>query len=603
VAAVKINRFDVRSFVISGACESQALLEFERKRLELSRKYSTDVKHEVRNLYVPLLKVSLERMPRIGEALRVRDTNYFFLGLSDGNVYYLHSKGFVEKLVSNSGKGGLKLPAFDRFSLLSLAKISPAAVSTLGYLLAVKKTKYSSLDPAMQKASEELTANGYARIYIPGEDEPFLQSLTQGIVDSLFNVQRSAYYVKCLLNLPRFSSGVYNLSSTLTLSEAFEGSYKTLRIQHTPDKLGYILGVLFNSRVALHEVVYLPIIECVYRYLGRDEYDVKFVSAMKGVHEPKNYVSPYRPEPLMLGTSGVGINSTPVESAAIKFSNVAGMEGVKEELRKAIIYPLTKPELSKEFSRKAGGGILLYGPPGCGKTFIMQATVGEAGVNLYTVDIQDIIGGNPEAGSEKLHEIFKEARASAPSILFFDEIDALGGRRSMQSAASRFIVNQFLTEMSGVEESNENVLIVGATNAPWDVDPALRRSGRFTTKVFIPPPDFPSRVALFMMCARKRPVEGSLDYNKLAELTEYYSSSDITALCDKAAEIPWSESMKGMLKRGVRMEDFMAALGGLKSTLVPWFALAEGELSRSGESDVYPELNKLLEEFHKTRVV
>jgi SpoVK/Ycf46/Vps4 family AAA+-type ATPase len=358
---------------------------------------------------------------------------------------------------------------------------------------------------------------------------------------------------------------------------------------------------MFHSRYVLHEVIYLPVIECTYHYYGKDESEFKLVSAIKGVHREKAYTNPYTPAPLMLGTAGYCLNSTPIESAAINFSAIAGMEEVKEELRKAIIYHLTRPELSKEFRQKAGGGILFYGPPGCGKTYIMQATVGEAGVNLYTAEIQDILGESPEAAAKRLHEIFQEARFNTPSVLFFDEIDALGGRRGQQSPEMRFVVNQFLADMSGLESSNENVLVVGATNAPWDVDPALRRAGRFTTKVFIPPPDFNTRVSLFKMYAQKTPLAGDINYERLAELTENFSSSDIAGICDKAAQIPWSDSIKGMQKRAVAMGDFTTVLTGWPSSLVPWYGLAERELSASGETDVYPELKMLIEKYRNRR--
>ncbi|MCX6695523.1 MAG: AAA family ATPase, partial [Candidatus Altiarchaeota archaeon] len=580
--------------------ESRALSDFERRKSELSKVYSTNVSCSVRRLYLPLLKVSAECMPRKGQISRVINKNYFFIGLNDGNIYYSHVKDLKEKVVSAVKKDDFKLPALDKFSLLSLTKLSFSAISVLGYLMSVSKVKYNDLDPASQKAAEELTSNGYAWIYIPGEDEPLLKSLGQGLLDAMFNVHRSAYYVRSLLSMPRFNNPSYHLSNLLVESEVFESSYIIVKINHTPDKLSQLLGILFNSRVLLHEIVYLPILECVYHYLGKDEFDVRIVSALRGVHSPKKYEGAYRPEPMLLGTVGYGLNSTPLESAAIKFSNVAGMDLVKEELNKAIIYPLTNPSLSQEFKHKAGGGILMYGPPGCGKTYIMRATVGEAGVNFYTVDIPDILDHTTEAGSERLHDIFNEVRSSAPSILFFDEIDALGGKRSMQSTSSRFIVNQLLTEMSGIEESNDNVLIVGATNAPWDVDPALRRSGRFTTKVFIPPPDLKSRVSLFKMYTQKIPVDSKVDYNRLAEVTEYFSSSDIAAVCDKAAEIPWSESMKGMAKRSLCMDDFMVVLSEWSSSIIPWFNLAEQQLNASGEMDLYPELKRLIDEFRKT---
>lgn len=485
---MKIKRFNVLSYVLSEECEKRAEAELEQKKIALSKKYSAGITYITRRIYMPLLKVSADMVPWYGKASGVVHTNYFFLGLNDGNLYYLHTKRIGERISSAVHSEDFKWPLLDTFSLQSLVKLSPNAMSTLGYLLKVKKTRYDGLDATSKKAAEELAGQGYAAIYLPGEDEPLLKSLAQGIVDMAFNVHRSAYYVRPSFSLPSSQSNVYNLSAHLLESDVFDSGYDILKVNHTPDKLGYILSLLFNGMVAFHEVVYLPIIECIYHHMGKEEFDFRFVSALRGIHHSKKYANPYRLEPLMLGTVGYRLNSIPAESASIKFSDVAGMEDVKETLSKAIIYPLLHPELSREFSHKIGGGVMFYGPPGCGKTYIMRAVVGEAGVNLYTVDIPDIIGQTPEAGSERLHDLFNEARANSPSILFIDEIDALGGRRTMQSSSSRFIVNQLLADMGGIEQSNENVLIVGATNTPWDVDPALRRAGRFTTKVFIPPP-------------------------------------------------------------------------------------------------------------------
>ena len=598
---MKIQRFNVQSYAISGECERRALEEFEGERVRLSRKNSVEVQSSVKGFYLPLLKVSAQLMPWFGVGPAVTQNNYLFLGLTDGEVYYMHPPGVGGAVLSSLRGGDFKWPPLGKFSLLSMEKFSPNAMSMFGYLSKVGSVKYEGLDGASRKAAEELATQGYARIYIPGEDEPMLKSIATGLLDSVFSVHRSAYYVKSLFRLPQPQDGAYNISDRLVETEVFEGDYGLLRVNNTPDKLMYIASLVYNARLIARGIIYLPVMECVYLYLGKEEYKMRIVGALKGVHAAKKYSHPYKPEPLMIGTNGQGVNSTPMESGAIKFVNVAGMEGVKEELNRAIVYPLARPDLSGQYSHKAGGGILLYGPPGCGKTYIMRATVGEAGVNLFTADVQDVIGQNPEAGSQRLHEVFVEARSNAPSILFFDELDALGGSRTMQSHASRFVVNQLLSEMSGVEESNTNVLIVGATNAPWDVDPALRRAGRFTTKVFIPPPDFKSRVDMFRMYARRAPIADDVDYNKLAELTEYFSSSDIAAVCDKAAEIPWSESMKGMPKRKLLMSDFISVLSGWMSSLPAWFALAGRELGRSGEMDLYPELRRLLEDYNKRK--
>ena len=161
-------------------------------------------------------------------------------------------------------------------------------------------------------------------------------------------------------------------------------------------------------------------------------------------------------------------------------ADVGGMESLKEEIRLKIIYPLTHAEMYKAYGKAIGGGILMYGPPGCGKTHLARATAGEIKAGFISVGINDVLDmwiGRSEAN---LHEIFQQARDNAPCVLFFDEVDALGASRAdMRNSAGRHLINQFLSEMDGINANNEGVLILAATNSPWHVDAAFRRPGRF----------------------------------------------------------------------------------------------------------------------------
>ena len=163
-----------------------------------------------------------------------------------------------------------------------------------------------------------------------------------------------------------------------------------------------------------------------------------------------------------------------LEKPDVKFENVGGMQGVKKEIDLKIIKPLLHPELYKAYGKKIGGGILLYGPPGCGKTFIAKATAGEVNAKFINVGLNDILDmwvGNSE---KNLHDIFELARNNTPCVIFIDEIDALGASRSdMKQSASRHLINQFLQELDGISNNNEGVLILGATNTPWNLDPAF----------------------------------------------------------------------------------------------------------------------------------
>jgi tetratricopeptide (TPR) repeat protein len=179
-----------------------------------------------------------------------------------------------------------------------------------------------------------------------------------------------------------------------------------------------------------------------------------------------------------------------IERPSIKFSDVGGMENIKEEIRLKIIYPLQSPDIYKAYGKKTGGGVLLYGPPGCGKTLVSRATAGEIKANFISIGLHQILDMYVGNSEKNLHEIFELARKHVPSILFIDEIDAMAANRAdLRHSASRTVINQFLAEMDGGINSNEGVLILGATNAPWSIDAAFRRPGRFDRMIFVPTPD------------------------------------------------------------------------------------------------------------------
>lgn len=264
---------------------------------------------------------------------------------------------------------------------------------------------------------------------------------------------------------------------------------------------------------------------------------------------------------------------TVLERPKTRFKDVAGLEKTKEKLLESIVYPLMKPELAKKYGKTPGGGVLFYGPPGTGKTFIGKAAAGETGAAFLNVKISDIVdmyAGNTE---KNIHKVFETARKNRPAILFFDEIDGMGGRRdSMQQSFERRSINQFLMEMDGAEYSNEGILVVGATNAPWDVDPALRRSGRFSKMIYFPEPDKQTREGILKINLKNRPIDPKISLSRLARMTEGYSSADMKALCDAAAAIPWKEEFKTGKGRYITFKDFVEAAKEVKSSLPAWYS-------------------------------
>ena len=196
------------------------------------------------------------------------------------------------------------------------------------------------------------------------------------------------------------------------------------------------------------------------------------------------------------------------ENPGITLKDVAGMEAVKRRLHVAFLGPMQNPQLRAMYGKSLRGGLLLYGPPGCGKTFIARATAGELGAGFISVGLSDVLDMYIGQSERNLHELFEQARRHRPCILFFDEIDALGRKRSLRrESATRDVVNQLLAEMDSVGADNEGVFVLAATNHPWDVDTALRRPGRLDRTLLVLPPDMAAREGIFAG-ANERPSAG-----------------------------------------------------------------------------------------------
>ncbi|MGA2788489.1 MAG: AAA family ATPase [Verrucomicrobiota bacterium] len=283
-----------------------------------------------------------------------------------------------------------------------------------------------------------------------------------------------------------------------------------------------------------------------------------------------------------------------IERPKITFSGVGGMEKVKEEIRLKIIHPLTHPELYKAYGKPIGGGILMYGPPGCGKTYLARATAGEIKAAFISVGINDVLDmwiGNSE---RNLHGLFEQAREHKPCVLFFDEVDALGASRSdMRHHAGRQLINQFLAEMDGVKASNEGVLILAATNAPWHLDSAFRRPGRFDRVLFVPPPDAAARAAILRLHCQGKPME-ELDFDAVARKTDHFSGADLKAVIDVAIERKLQEALKAGTPRPLTTKDLVAATGKLKPTTKEWFAAARNYALYSNQGGIYDDILQYL---------
>ena len=283
-----------------------------------------------------------------------------------------------------------------------------------------------------------------------------------------------------------------------------------------------------------------------------------------------------------------------VERPKIAFQDVGGMDAVKDEVRMKIIHPLTHAEMFKAYGKAIGGGILMFGPPGCGKTHLARATAGEISARFLAVGINDILDmwiGNSE---KNLHELFEQARRSKPCVLFFDEVDALAASRSdMLKSGGRQLINQFLSELDGIGASNDGLLILAATNAPWHLDAAFRRPGRFDRILFVPPPDQSARAAILRILLEGKPVD-RIDYDQVAKKTPDCSGADLKALVDVAVEAKLREALKTGVPAPLTTKDLVGAAKEIRQTSKEWFATARNYALYANQSGTYDDILKYL---------
>ncbi len=273
-----------------------------------------------------------------------------------------------------------------------------------------------------------------------------------------------------------------------------------------------------------------------------------------------------------------------VEIPKVKWADVGGLEEVKSSLKEAVEWPLKDPESFRRVGIRPPRGIMMYGPPGCGKTYIVKALANESGTNFISVKGPELLSKWVGESEQHIRDIFRRAKQVAPCIVFFDEIDALAPRRGMDvgSRVTEQVVSQLLTEMSGIEEM-EGVVIIAATNRPDIVDPALLRPGRFDRLIYVPAPDAKTRLEIMKIHTKGMPLK-EVELEKLSEKAEGYSGADLESLVREAGLNALRENIKA---KEVSRKNFDEAFKKIKPSIT---------------DDMFAKYQRAVEDIKKTKL-
>jgi SpoVK/Ycf46/Vps4 family AAA+-type ATPase len=275
---------------------------------------------------------------------------------------------------------------------------------------------------------------------------------------------------------------------------------------------------------------------------------------------------------------------------AVMFADVGGLEDVKKAIHRTIILPFQRHDLYEKYRRGAGGGVLLFGPPGCGKTLLARATAGECGLPFSNVRIEEILDPYFGISERNLHDAFVQARTFAPCVLFLDELDAIAfARRKHVGNVGRQLVDQLLQELDAIGADNDDILVLAATNAPWDVDEAMKRPGRFDRVVFVPPPDAAARAHILALHLADRPTE-EIDVARIAKQTPLFSGADLEALVERAIDLVIDHALESGHERPLTTRDVERALASMRASTLEWIATARNYVEFANQGGRYDEV-------------
>lgn len=284
----------------------------------------------------------------------------------------------------------------------------------------------------------------------------------------------------------------------------------------------------------------------------------------------------------------------------LTFADIGGLEDVKSQIRRKILKPFENPGLFQRFKRRAGGGVLMYGPPGCGKTMIARALANECRAQFIEAKAADILDMYRGVAEKRILALFESARARRPSVLFFDEVEALAQRRGAETHNYvNTVTSALLNEMDGFAGHNEGILFLGATNVPWSLDSAFRRPGRFDRMIFVPPPDRVARGFILKRLLAERPVAEGLDVEHIIEKTSGYSGADLEALVEAAVDYAIEDSSGKDALEPVAAPHFAEAFREVRSSTGAWLSEAQSYSEYAAKDGLYDDLRDFLKKYRR----